>query len=747
MNTRRWAVPFGVIVVCVVIGFETWAGRQLTAQSVVRTVMFALPSAGIYAIGATGLVVVYSSTGVFNFAQGAVGMCSAFMYWELSVRHGWPVWLSLLAVICVFAPLIGIVLDRLAMRRLARTVLVNQLIATVGIMIALIGLANVIWPPTKAYPLRGLGGQGGITISGVMLSWHRVITIGVALALALALRLVLFGTRLGIAMRAVVDDAELAQLHRVQPGRISSTAWVIGSICAAFAGILIAPEVGNMSAETLSMLIINAFAAAVIGRLRSLPLTYAGAFALGLIVSFSKSYLSFGGRWSTVTPALPAIVLFGALLLLPPAGIHVGRIVRTYPMERPATLRSTLIGSATLIVAALLLSPLLSNVNLSRLTVAVTTGAILLSLVPLIGWAGLPFLAPLALAGFGAWLTWRLTEWMPGLLAMLVAGVVNALIGAIVALPALRLRGLYLALSSIAFASVAVSVIFAQPELFSGPRQLRRPTLFGISLQQKERYLVFAVVVYAMIAIGLAAVRRSEFGRRMVACRDSEAAASCLGISLVETKLVVFALAGFVAGVSGGLYGFGQEFLSAEQFPMILGLALILSMTVWGIGVVSAPLVAGLTAALLATLSHDWAPGTFTRALELVGPGLAALALTSLPRGQIPEITERSRRDPLGSVIRLAAVAAGGTIGVVARLPGFVGFLLAVTGYIVADAVSSAIRERRSEARIRLAGAALDESTPVDAAQWTVGLTQPLTPVVRRRIDDYLRLPAMGERR
>src|SRR4029079_8616436 len=234
----------------------------------------------------------------------------------------------------------GVVLDRLLMRRLARAPLTTQLIATVGLLALLLGLATTIWNPDRPCPLAGIGTTfhgGGIRIEGVLLSWHRITIIGVALALALILRFLLYSTRLGVSMRAVVDDEELAAMHGVRPGRVSSLAWVIGSVCAAFAGILIAPEVGNMGAETLSLLIVNAFAAAVIGRLRSLPMTYVGALLVGLLTAFSQTFLSFGGRWAAIPGALPALVLFVALLALPPAQLRLGRSIRTYQMEHVAS--------------------------------------------------------------------------------------------------------------------------------------------------------------------------------------------------------------------------------------------------------------------------------------------------------------------------------------------------------------------------------------------------------------------------
>ena len=143
---------------------STWAGRPVTAQSILNLVLFSLPIAGIYALSATGLVVVYSTTGVFNFAQGAIGMMAAFVGWQLSVSWGLPSWIAFPLVVLVIAPLFGIGLDRILMRHLQGKTLVVQLMVTVGLLFGFIGLVSTIWDqsvgPVRAVPVRGHRVQG-----------------------------------------------------------------------------------------------------------------------------------------------------------------------------------------------------------------------------------------------------------------------------------------------------------------------------------------------------------------------------------------------------------------------------------------------------------------------------------------------------------------------------------------------------------------------------------------------------------
>src|ERR1700744_6102406 len=188
-----------------------WAGTPVTVNSIGQLVMFALPIAGIYAVQATGLVVVYSSTGIFNLAQGSIGMFGAFIYWTLLVQWHLPEALALFLAVCVFAPIFGLLLDVALMRRLAQATVIVKLTATLGLSLGLLGVANVLWNPDSPHAIPNILPQGGgLTAFGVVLTWQRLITIGAALALALALRWLLFRTRTGISMQAIVDNADLA---------------------------------------------------------------------------------------------------------------------------------------------------------------------------------------------------------------------------------------------------------------------------------------------------------------------------------------------------------------------------------------------------------------------------------------------------------------------------------------------------------------------------------------------------------
>lgn len=647
--TRRWsnlAVWAATAALVVGVSIQAWAGNPVNGTSLLNLVVFALPMAGIYALSASGLVVVYTTTGVFNFAQGAIGMFFAYVYWQLTspaAGWNWPAWIALPLVVLVLAPLFGVGLERAVMRHLASASLVTKLMVTVGIMFALIGLAGMIWDQNVGHTLPSLFEDRGFNIGDVVLTWHRFITVIVAILLAIGLRILLFRTRLGIAMRAVVDNRNLAALSGAQAGRISAFSWALGCALAALAGILLAPQSGMATSGPLTLLIISSFAAAVVGRLRSLPLTYLGALILALAVSYSSQFLRFSGRWTNVSDAIPTIMLFVVLLLLPRAQLEFARMKASRRVERVTTVRDAVIGAAALFVVMALVSSQLSTTNLSRFSLAMCTALVALSLVPLIGWAGQVSLAPLAFAGIGATVYARLGGDQGSVWAVLLAALICMPVGALLALPAMRLHGLYLALATMAFASTVDYVFYSQP-FAVGSRNItvEHVRLFGVQFNGLRSFLLLLTAVYGLLAIGIVALRRSAWGRRLVALRDSEAAAATVGINILETKVVVFALSAGLAGFAGAFYVQQIGTLAvggANPFSMILGLGIVLSLVIGGVACASGALFAALFGLATLLIQENWNLSLW-QGIAFLAPGLAALGIIQNPSGAVVAIGE-----------------------------------------------------------------------------------------------------------
>ena len=637
---KKSNLPVAVVAAVLVAFFvkESWAGNPINGDAILNLLVIALPLAGIYAISAAGLVVVYTTTGIFNFAQGAVGMFMAYLYWELRINHNVPTLIALVLVVLIAAPLVGLGLDRFIMRRLAGQVLVVQLLVTVGLMLSFMGLAATLWDQNRGHDIQTFFGSGGFHIGDVILTWQRLTTIVVALVLVIALRFLLFKTRLGVAMRAVVDNRDLAALAGAQPNLVSGFAWALGCSLAAIAGILIAPETPGMAVTALSLLIINAFVAAIVGRLRSLPLTYVGALLLALSIQFSQQFLSLGQRWAQLPLALPTIMLFIVLLLLPQAKLQFGRIGGVRRIERVSSVRDTALGMTVLVIVMGGVATVLSTTNVNRLTSGMATALIVLSLVPLTGWAGQVSLAPLAFAGFGATFYAKWGGAHGSIFAVFLAALVTVPIGAIIAIPALRLRGLYLALATLAFASMCEYVIFAQPELLgTQSRYVNRLKIFGLDFSGGRVYLVLITAVFGLAAIGVVALRRSVFGRRLVATRDSEAAAATIGVNILETKVAVFMLSAGIAGFGGAFLAQQLGSISPQNFRMVQGLPMVLALVIGGVSAVSGALFAGIFGFGLVYIKDTWHLSLW-RSLEILGPGLAALGIIRNPSGAVVQI-------------------------------------------------------------------------------------------------------------
>lgn len=598
----------------------------------VSFVFVGLVSGSIYAVTASGLVVTYKSTGVFNFAHGAVGMLMAYLYWQLWQGWGWNPVLSLVIVLFVIAPVFALVVERALMRPLYGAALSTMIVVTLGLFLVLYGLVSTIWDQTitRNMPQWFLGDQ--VTVFGVTLTYEQLITIGCAVAVALALWALFKLTRVGVSMRAVVDDPSLASLTGARTNRIAGFAWIVGFMLAGLAGILLAPGSG-MSIAILSELVIFGYAAAIVGRLSSLPYTFLGAMILGIGESLAIGYVP-ATYLNYVTEALPMGLLIVALVLLPQSKLTVGRVVRLRP-PKPAGLRSTLIGGALLVAGTLLVGVFVTGNNLSALGLALTIGLGALSLVLLSGYGGQAWLCQFTFMGLGAWAMSKV-DGGDSVLGVVAAMGLCAAAGGILALPAIRLRALYMALATLAFAVLMDELFFTNPSVLpSGSMSVGRPEIFGMHFTTDRAFMVLVAIVFAFCLVGVGALRRGPFGRRLVAMSDSQAACATVGMNIIRTRLVAFVVAGGIAGLAGALYGGMDRVVSFSQFGFVNSLVLFVAVALAGITVLTGAVWAGLAVAFLPVLStwltaHVWSG---LSGLTYIGFGIGIIAVGRNPYG------------------------------------------------------------------------------------------------------------------
>jgi branched-chain amino acid transport system permease protein len=595
----------------------------------------------VYAVAASGLVLTYATSGIFNISHGAIGMFMAFVYWQLTVPWHVAPGLAFAITVLVLAPTLGALIERLVIRRVPASNVSVTLVITVGLTLILLGAVNEIWKP-GARVVAPFFGYDGFGFLGVRVTYEEVITVGAAIAIAVGLRLFLYRSRVGIAMRGVVDNRDLIGLFGGRPSSYSTLSWAIGASLASVAGILVAPTL-QLQPLILTLLVIDAYAAAMVGRLRSLPLTFAGALGLGLATEY-VSYLPSGGFWSS-TPVLgiklsiPSVLLFVVLLALPLSRLRTALPQRSVGLAPASFLRSVR-GGVVLVAAVVVAVSFLNPGDIAKLGIGLAFGLICLSLVPLAGWGGQVSICQLTFAGIGAY---AMAKWGHGgsLLGYVGAAGLAGAVGGIIALPALRLRGLYLALATLAFASLMDNSFFNWGVIFGfdGSVAIPRPNLFGFHVTGAKGFDILLAVVFALLSIGLLAVRRGPFGRTLIAMKDSEAACATLGLNLTLTKLAVFVLSAAIAGLAGALLGGAESVAGATDFEMFSSLLVLAAVAVGGVSLCSSALIGGMA---LGFLPSNW---------EGIFIGVGALLLARYSEGLLPPFFAWLNRPFLPAVI------------------------------------------------------------------------------------------------
>jgi len=541
-----------------------WFGMPLGAW--IRGVILGL----LIALLAIGMALVYRANRVINFAQANLGFVPTSLAVGLIVFSGLP-YLFGFGVGMAAAITLGVVVELAFVRRFAKASRLVLTVATIGIGQLLAVLAFFVprmWGASVASQRIPPPLDWKLTVGTFILSANDLIALIVAPAAMIGVAIFLNQTRIGTAIRGSAERSDRALMLGIPVSWLSTLVWAIAAAMSFLALFLRAGIIGVPLGSALSIIaLVQALAALVIGRLRSLPTVATSAVALGVLES--------GVAWNAsspllVTPIVGAAVLIALLLQrrqYDRSDTDDGSSWRLADEIRaldPLIARLPLVrlmrwATAFAIVGGLVAIPIFLRTDQIIKATAVAVFAIIgLSMVVLSGWAGQISLGQMAFVAVGAAVSGKTTlSWNVDMsLALLAGGAAGGLAAFVVGLPALRLRGLYLAVTTLVFA-LAVTSWLLNARFFGWipTERLERPPLFGrISIDSPTRYYAYVLVVLGLVFVALRGIRHSRPGRAIVALRENEKAAQAYAISPVPVKLSAFTLSGSVAGVAGGLF-------------------------------------------------------------------------------------------------------------------------------------------------------------------------------------------------
>jgi len=572
----------------------------------------------IYAVSVLGLVLTYNASRVFNFSHGAIAYLCAVTYYWLTTFEGWSTVPAAIAVVIVVGPVVGLVLWRVVFRQLTDSPPVVRFVSTVGLWVAIPAFTKLLYGTTVVggeVLAPGFGGSppGDFDFPGVTVNWNQASVVIGAAVVAIAFGLLLRFTPFGLATRAAVDSPRVASIAGINPPAIAAVSWMLGCGLAALAGVLLSPILG-LGEVQFTLLLVVSFAAAVVGRLRSLPLAFAGAMLIGLFQGLSEKYINdwFSDSTSTFAdviktgfkPSIPFIVML--VFLLAYQGLRREQFevdLRKGPAEDEVAPVQKLTGwraavGPIAVALALFSVPLwLNDFWVGVVSQGVALAVLFLTFTVVIGEGGMLSLAQVALAGIGAFTAAKLATdsgW-PVWLALLMGALITVPIGLLVAALSLRLGDLYLALATLAFSQLVTYLVFQRQDFdnFGSGIEIARPEFFGIDFDDRVNFYLLLATVFCICAIVVVNLRKSTTGMVLTAMRSSEEASATIGISVIRSKLIAFGVSAFIAGLGGGLYAVSFGRATVPTFSVLVGIVWLAIVVTWGIrSVLGAPMAA-----------------------------------------------------------------------------------------------------------------------------------------------------------
>lgn len=595
----------------------------------------------IYAIAASGLVVAYNTSGVLNLGYGGIAYAIALVFYELrSAHHILSGWVALVVCVGVIGPLLGVLLWQGLFRWLVGLGLVPTLIGSIGIAVALPALCLMVFAPDQIFYSAGVSDHGTNlhSLGQIYFTVDQAYAAAAAIVVGLLLLYLLRFTAIGLKMRAVSDSRTVAGLTGMNPGLTSNLSWAISGALAAIGGIFLAPLLA-LTPQAFLTLTVASLAAALVGGLRSIGITFLTSLLIG-IVSSSLVGLNSTSELLTkgVQPSVPFLVMVAAVLLRRNP-IDVGQLPRrTVELaERFDAVPRIAVKLAPITVLVLLAPVVLSDYWLGVAGLGLVYSIIFLGFTIAQGYGGLLPLGQAALVGIAAFSGAGIaaSSGVPLLLAVVLGALIATVVAVAIAVIGARLSVLEFGLLTIAFGLFTDNFLYNWTALvpLSG-RAVAAPSLFGMKLDTTtEQYFLFAVAL-ALVAAGVGAYRRRLGAFYIGAGRMRPELAAASGVDPRSGRIIAFALAAFVGGIGGGLLGIYQKFLSSTDLTTTVGLTWLAVVVFMGMRSPAAAVVAGIVYAVFPALVSKWLPISWGP-LATVMFGLGALSLAQNPRGAV----------------------------------------------------------------------------------------------------------------
>ena len=556
-------------------------------MEILRYAVLGLGIGALYALIAAGLVTVYRGSGIVNFAQGAFVMFAGYLDYELTTAAGLNFWPAMILTVAATA-LLGALVHLVVLRPMRNSSPLTRVVATLGVLITLQSAAALHYGYQSLSVASYLPTRSVDILPGVPVGLNDVIIFVIGLVITVALWAVYRFSPFGRLTAAVAENQRAAASLGRSPDTIAVTNWMIGAGLAGLAGVLIAP-ITFLNPNDLALLVVPAMAAALVGGFASFPLAFVGALLIGIGESLTTRYVSNPG-WSDSAAFLLIIVV----VLIRGRGLPL----RSFVLDRLAAVGSGRVRMIPLLVGYVVLMVLLGFVLPVQwiLPTAVTLVAMLfcLSVLVVVGYGGQLSLAQYVIGGLAALVTAQLaggTAHWPFVLAAVVGVAVAVATGGLMGIPALRTRGITLAIVTLGLAVVLFSLVLNNSSYNGGVAgiSIDPPTLFGWSINPlvyQGRYAMVCVTALFLAGLAIANVRRGASGRKLLAVRSNERAATALGISVYWVKLYAFMLAAGVAGVAGVLLAFMQSAVLPAQFDQLTSINYVTVTVVGGIGLI-----------------------------------------------------------------------------------------------------------------------------------------------------------------